>query len=153
MRNDDATNTQYLSVSLGAVMLNYGVNSSTWTSMYTSPLTGATATYSTSPDGTIQRANYQITSSLSGPLVMESDFAMQQASYFTWTLGFTNLGAESVILGDIALQFPMNTATPQYTSSVFKHSVISGNGSFIFWMRNNSVGPYLLMTPDSQHRI
>jgi hypothetical protein len=73
---------------------------------------------------------------------------MQQA-YFTLTLGFTNLGPSQVIVSDIAVQFPMNTATPQYTSSVFKHSIISGNGSFIFWMRNNSVGPYLLMTPDS----
>jgi hypothetical protein len=148
VRTDDATNTQYLLGSLGAVMLKYGVNDVNWSTVYTSPLSGATATYSASPDGTTQMANYQITSSLSGPLVMESDFDIQQA-YFTWTLGFTNLGAESVILGDIALQFPMNTATPQYTSSVFKHSVISGNGSFIFWMRNNSVGPYLLMTPDN----
>jgi hypothetical protein len=148
VRNDDVTNTQYLSGSLGAVMLNFGVDGIHWSTAYTSPLSGATATYSTSPDGTIQMAHYQMTTGLSGPLVMESDFAMQQAS-FTWTLGFTNLGASPVILGDIALQFPMNTATPQYTSSVFKHSVISGNGSFIFWMRNNSVGPYLLMTPDS----
>jgi len=148
VRNNDATNTEYLSGSLGAVMLNYGVDGTNWSTAYTSPLSGTTATYSTSPDGTIQRAHYQMTSGLSGPLVMESDFAMQQA-YFTWTLGFSNLGPRPVIVGDIAVQFPMNTATPQYTSSVFKHSVISGNGSFIFWMRNNSVGPYLLMTPDS----
>jgi len=111
------------------------------------PLSGATATYSTSADGTIQTANYQMTSGLTGPLVMASVFAMQQ-SYFTWTLSFTNLGSSPVIVGDIAVPFPMNTASPQFTSSVFKHSVISGSGSFIFWMRNNSVGPYLLMTPD-----
>ncbi len=148
VRNDDVTNTQYLSGSLGALTLNYGVNGVNWSTATTSPLSGATAAYSTSPDGTIHKANYQMTTGLNGPLVMESDFAMQQ-SYFTWTLGFTNLGASPVIVGDIAVQFPMNTASPQFTSSVFKHSVISGNGSFIFWMRNNSVGPYLLMTPDS----
>jgi hypothetical protein len=148
VRNDDVTNTQYLAGSLGAVMLNYGVNGTTWSTAYTSPLSGAAATYSTSPDGTIQMAHYQMTSGLNGPLVMESDFAMQQ-SFFTWTLGFTNLGDSSVIVGDVALQFPMNTAAPQYISSVFKHSVVSGDGSFIFWMRNNSVGPYLLMTPDT----
>ena len=148
VRNDDATNTEYLSGSLGAVTLNYGVNGTSWSTATTSPLSGAAATYSASPDGTIQRAKYQMMTGLSGPLVMESDFAMQQ-SYFTWTLGFTNLGTGPVIVGDIAVQFPMNTATPQFTSSVFKHSVISGSGSFIFWMRNNSVGPYLLMTPDN----
>ena len=32
-------------------------------------------------------------------------------------------------------------------SAVLKHSFISGDGSFLFWMRPNSVGPYLLMTP------
>jgi len=151
-RTDDSTNTEYLSGSLGAVMLNYGVDGTNWSTANTSPLSGATATYSTSADGTIQMANYQMTTGLSGPLVMESDFAMQQ-SYFTWRLGFTNLGASPVIVGDIAVQFPMNTASPQFTSSVFKHSVISGSGSFIFWMRNNSVGPYLLMTPDSNTRF
>ncbi|HEY3860438.1 MAG TPA: DUF5695 domain-containing protein [Verrucomicrobiae bacterium] len=145
-RTDDATSTEYLSGSLGAVMINYGVNGANWSTAYTSPLSGATASYSNSPDGTVRMAHYQMTSGLNGPLVMESDFAMQQ-SFFTWTLGFTNLGTTPVIIGDIALQFPMNTAAPQYTSSVFKHSVISGDGSFIFWMRNNSVGPYLLMTP------
>jgi hypothetical protein len=152
VRNDDAANTQYLSGPLGAVTLNYGVDGVNWSTANTSPLSGATATYSTSPDGTIQMANYQMTAGLSGPLVMESDFAMQQ-SYFTWKLGFTNLGASPVIVGDIAVPFPMNTASPQFTSSVFKHSVISGSGSFIFWMRNDTVGPYLLMTPDSNTRF
>ena len=152
IRNNDATNTQYLSGSLGAVTINYGVNGTNWSSATTSPLNGATANYSSSPDGTMQMAQYQMTSGLSGPLVMGSDFAMQQ-SFFTWTLSFTNLGTSPVIVGDIAVEFPMNTAAPQYTSSVFKHSVISGSGSFIFWMRNNSVGPYLLMTPDSNTRF
>lgn len=147
-RNNDSTNTQYLSGSLGAVTINYGLDGVHWSTATTSPLSGATASYASSPDGTTQKANYQMTTGSSGSLVMESDFAMQQ-SYFTWTLGFTNLGASPVIVGDIAVELPMNTASPQYTSSVFKHSVISGSGSFIFWMRNNSVGPYLLMTPDS----
>jgi hypothetical protein len=149
VRNGDVTNTQYLSGSLGAVTVRYGVDGTSWSTANTSPLSGATATYSTSPDGTVQKANYQMTTGLAGPLAMESDFAMQQAC-FTWTLGLTNLSASPVIVGDIAVQFPMNTGSPQYVTSVFKHSVIEGSGSFIFWMRNNSVGPYLLMTPDSR---
>jgi Family of unknown function (DUF5695) len=148
--NNDVTNTQYLSGSLGAVTLRYGISGTTWNTANTSPVSGATATYSTSPDGTVQKANYQMTTGISGgPLVLESDFAMQQA-YFTWTLGLTNKSTSPVIVGDIAVQFPMNTASPQYVTSVFKHSIVSGNGSFIFWMRNNSVGPYLLMTPDNK---
>jgi hypothetical protein len=34
-----------------------------------------------------------------------------------------------------------------------KHSSIEGHGSFVFWMRPNSVGPYLLMTPDNQTKL
>jgi hypothetical protein len=57
IRNNDATNTQYLSGSLGAVTINYGVNGTNWSSATTSPLNGATANYSSSPDGTMQMAN------------------------------------------------------------------------------------------------
>lgn len=35
----------------------------------------------------------------------------------------------------------------QPTTAVLKHSLIAGDGSFLFWMRRNSVGPYLAMTP------
>ena len=34
-----------------------------------------------------------------------------------------------------------------------KHSFISGYGSFLFWMRPDSVGPYLLMTPDDNTKL
>jgi hypothetical protein len=33
------------------------------------------------------------------------------------------------------------------SESVLRHSFISGHGSFMFWMRGNSCGPYLMMTP------
>ena len=86
-----------------------------------------------------------MTTGLSGPLVLESDFAMQQMLLHLRPRLYQHAASSPVIIGDMAVQFPMNTASPQYVTSVFKHSVVSGSGSFIFWMRNNSVGPY---TPD-----
>jgi len=69
-----------------------------------------------------------------------------------WTLQFRNLTDEPVDIGDIALPLPMNTKRTWdevefETQSVIRHSFISGHGSFIFWMRPNSVGPYLVMVP------
>ena len=37
--------------------------------------------------------------------------------------------------------------------SNFKHSYIEGHGSFIFWMRPDSVGPFLLMTPANNTKL
>ena len=34
-----------------------------------------------------------------------------------------------------------------YTQRVMPHRLISGHGSFLFWMRPNSEGPFLVMTP------
>ena len=55
-----------------------------------------------------------------------------------------------LIIGDIAIPFPMNSSFQwgkKPTESVLRHHQISGHNSFIFWMRCNSVGPYLMLTP------
>lgn len=68
-----------------------------------------------------------------------------------WTLALRNLGASPIDVGDLALPLPMHSsfdAKEPPTASVLKHSFISGHGSYLFWMRSNSVGPYLVMTPE-----
>lgn len=109
-----------------------------------SPSGVASAAYST--NGSQYIAHYQITNSLSGPLVFESVFDFQQNSVL-WTLNATNLSGQSAVIGDFALPLPMNMAFSGVTSSTMKHSFVSGYGSFLFWMRPDSVGPYLLLTP------
>src|SRR2546430_12753164 len=47
----------------------------------------------------------------------------------------------------------MTTAFSGVASSVLKHSFISGYGSFVFWMRPNSVGPYLLFIPGANTKL
>ena len=69
-----------------------------------------------------------------------------------WTLHFQNLADQPLIIGDINLPLPFNTSprwnkTEMYTERLIPHSFISGHSSFIFWMRPNGVGPYLVMTP------
>lgn len=68
-----------------------------------------------------------------------------------WTIGIRNMGPEAIEVGDLAIPLPMHaTFVPKGSDSlpVLKHSFISGHGSFLFWMRSNSVGPYLVMTPE-----
>lgn len=68
-----------------------------------------------------------------------------------WQIELTNTGRDTTEVGDLSLPLPMNghyRREDGMTMSVFKHSFISGDGSFLFWMRPNSVGPFLLMTPE-----
>ncbi len=69
-----------------------------------------------------------------------------------WTLHFRNLTHKPLELGDVILPLPFNSEarwdkTVMYTRRVTPHRWISGHGSFLFWMRPNSEGPYLVMTP------
>ncbi|WP_446742638.1 DUF5695 domain-containing protein [Silvibacterium acidisoli] len=68
-----------------------------------------------------------------------------------WSIALRNLSAEQIEVGDVALPLPMHSTfkgDEPPTGSVLKHSFVSGHGSFLFWMRSNSVGPYLVMTPE-----
>src|SRR6185312_4569696 len=74
-----------------------------------------------------------------------------QGSVLRWTIGLRNTSSGPIEVGDLALPLPMHaTFSPKGSKAipVLKHSFISGHGSFLFWMRANSVGPYLVMTPE-----
>jgi hypothetical protein len=155
-RTGDIFPTQYLQGGgrLGDAIIKYRqASDATWHTFQSSAPSGvATASYSTSPDGTQYIAHYQITNSLPGSLVFESVFTFYQDT-FAWTLNATNLTGQTVLLGDLALPMPMNMSFSGVTSSAMKHSFISGYDSFIFWMRPNSVGPYLLLTPADNTKL
>jgi Family of unknown function (DUF5695) len=149
-RSGDLFPTEYIAGGsrLGDAILRYRQTGTNWLTSLTSSKSGiASVTYSTSPDGTQYMADYQITNGLSGgPLVFDVVFTFQQDATL-WTLNVTNLSSQPVEIGDLALPLPMNSTFSGVNSSAMKHSFISGYGSFIFWMRPDSVGPYLLMTP------
>jgi len=69
-----------------------------------------------------------------------------------WTFHLRSLIDKPIEIGDIALPLPFNTRkgwnkTETYTKRLIEHSFISGHGSFIYWMRPNRIGPYLVMIP------
>jgi hypothetical protein len=69
-----------------------------------------------------------------------------------WTISLRNLSSQPLEVGDLALPLQFNTQyvwnrTETYTKRLIPHSFVGGNGSFLFWMRTNGVGPYLVLTP------
>src|SRR5512146_1301490 len=79
--------------------------------------------------------------------------AEQDALY--WTIFVRNPTHKPIVLGDIFLPLPFNSSMRwdkeiTYHERVVRHEYISGNGSFVYWMRPNGEGPYLVMTPVSK---
>lgn len=69
-----------------------------------------------------------------------------------WSISLQNNTDHEMEIGDLGLPLKFNTnyswdKTETYTKRVFPHYFIGENGSFIFWMRPNAEGPYLVMTP------
>ncbi len=77
-----------------------------------------------------------------------------QGNSLLWTITLRNPTNQPVDVGDFSVGLPMNRRyvgdkTETYTKRVIQHSSIAGNGSFLYWMRTNAEGPYLVMTPSS----
>jgi hypothetical protein len=75
-----------------------------------------------------------------------------QGHALRWTVSLKNSSPHELEIGDLGLLLPFNTQyvwdkTETYTKRLIPHTLIAGNGSFLFWMRTNTEGPYLVMTP------
>ncbi|HKJ33520.1 MAG TPA: DUF5695 domain-containing protein [Balneolales bacterium] len=84
-------------------------------------------------------------------LMLQLDYELVHKQLI-WSIKLRNKKNIPIEIGDVAIPFPMNSEWSwkrkiTYNQRVIRHSFISGNNSFIFWMRCNAVGPYLLMTP------
>jgi hypothetical protein len=69
-----------------------------------------------------------------------------------WSIHFRNPTHKPVELGDVALPLPFHTEkrydkTISTTLRVVEHRFISGHNSFLYWLRPNGEGPFLVMTP------
>jgi len=69
-----------------------------------------------------------------------------------WSIALQNETDHEIEVGDLSVGLPMNRRyvgdkTETYTKRVIQHSSMAGNGSFVYWMRTNAEGPYLVMTP------
>jgi hypothetical protein len=66
----------------------------------------------------------------------------------TWTIHLRNKSPRELEIGDLAVPFPFNTsyAGPEIGERrLIRHSFVGGDGSFIFWQRANTDGPYLVL--------
>jgi len=76
------------------------------------------------------------------------------ADSLTWTVHFKNRTKDAIELGDVGLPLQFNSSyrdsdsTTIMTKRVIRHSLVSGDGSFLFLTRCNGKGPYLVMTPE-----
>ena len=73
---------------------------------------------------------------------------------FIWTIETRNQTSQPLEVGDLGAALPFNTEyvsdkTETYTKRLIRHSFIGGDGSYIFWMRCNGIGPYLVMVPEA----
>jgi len=70
----------------------------------------------------------------------------------TWTISLGNPTAEPIEIGGLAFPCPMSTdyvwdREVTYHQRVIRHASISGQGSWIYWMRCDATPPLLLLTP------
>ena len=146
-RRSDAFDTDYIQSGrrLGEVVLRFRENEGEWQTVDTRESTDAVV--ESSPGGGTHRATYRITRAGAPALQLDVRFTIGDAT-IDWDVSVENLTSAAIEVGDLAVSLPMNGNFRDHpTTAVLKHSLISGDGSFLFWMRRNSVGPYLTMTP------
>lgn len=152
----DPFNTEYIMPGqrLGDAFIRFRSPGGTWESINTPDLTSNRAER-LSPDGAEYQALYTVIRGGSSTLAVETRFALQEQAIL-WNVTLRNLSRRPLEISDLAFPFPMNSFFRRgrpATVSVLKHSFVSGYGSFMFWMRPNSVGPYLTMTPDDNTKL
>ena len=156
-RVGDAFDTNYVGPEgrLGDVLVRYRRRGGQWRTFETG--TAGAGSVQLSDDGSAShQATYRVADSDSLGFELKVGFVVGRTA-IRWTLALENLGEAPLEIGDLAVPLPMNTNFGQRdqppTAAVLKHSLVSGDGSFFFWMRRNSVGPYLTMTPAAKTRL
>lgn len=160
-RTDDKHDTEYIQRSkvLGHVLVRYRMLDGPWQEFATESIDETHRKVRVSPDehGV---PHHLVIYNESGwddyfaDLEITERFKVEGGALY-WTLHFRNLTHKPLELGDVLLPLPFNSEprwdkTIMYTQRVIPHRFISGHGSFLYWMRPNSEGPYLVMVPVSE---
>jgi hypothetical protein len=145
---------------LGGAFIKYRRDQGDWQSVDTATLVGA-AIVSTNTDGT-EFTTYRVTNGLSAVFVLELSFNVNGKSVL-WTLNLRNAGDQPVEIGDLAVPLPISRGGARRDGAggqggagspvIIKHSFISGNGSFLFWMRSDSAAPFLVLIPTENTKL
>lgn len=166
-RVNDAFPTEYLQSNrrLGDVSLRYRGKDGAWQSAETSRLASVgKVTINSSVDGHKYKASYQVlyaaASSNTGPntnqnppvpiLNLDIEWTIEQQDIL-WSVTITNVGTSPREIDDLAIPLPIANSVPGVEGNrrvtILKHSLVEGYTSYMFWMRNNNIGPYLMLTP------
>ncbi len=75
-----------------------------------------------------------------------------------WEITVTNNTDVPLEIGDLALPLPMNTDyvwdhEETFVRRVFRHSLIAGHGSFLYWLPVKGTGWFLVMMPDEDTHL
>ncbi len=143
----DSNRTDFIAAGrrLGDVILKYRQGAADWNSVNTATLPNA-GNFSASPNGDQQEGVYQITNGSAAELRLKIQF-IRQADRLLWTLTLQNETAQPLEIGDLALPLAISRISGSIGKVLLKHSFISGDGSFLFWLRSDSAAPFLVMLP------
>ncbi len=154
---DDTVDTQYIApgARLGDAILRYRRGGGQWRALETGQ-DGVRRTATSSADGTEQLASVTGPPGSAGPVV-DLRFNVGERA-ISWSIAVRNPTDLPLEIGDLALPLPINRNRPARgeenpSPPVLKHSLVAGHGSHIVWNRGNSVGPYLMITPDGHTRL
>ncbi len=148
----DAFDTNYLreGARLGGIVVRYKQEEKPWSQINTDDLADNSYTRFEDDDAASSHgAIFQLREDDTHVITVKTSIEVNPQGML-WSVTVRNETAKPLRIGDLCLPLRMNsdfsTQHPGH-SSVFKHSFISGHGSFLYWMRSNSVGPYLMLTP------
>ena len=153
-RSNDVFDTEYIKKDhmLGDVMIRYRIKNSEWKKVVLSEMKDNFTI------DVLSKEEYKVVYLIGDELKLTKHFLLKNDN-LVWTMQFQNNSHKSIEIGDIALPFKLNTdyvagsvmdenaVRLTYENRLNIHQFISGYGSFIYWMRANGVGPYLVMTP------
>jgi hypothetical protein len=156
----DKFDTDYIAdeSTLGHVRIRYKMGENEWREFSTEETTNK---YERLPDSHSRRALQQLSIVYNPQSWLKNEYYADlelterfrvEADALYWTIFIRNPTHKPIELGDIFLPLPFNTSKRwdkdiTYTQRVVQHQYISGHGSFLYWMRPNGIGPFLVMTP------
>ncbi len=157
-RTDDPDYVEYVDAEhrFGDVVLRYRRGSGAWQELDTAKA-GELRSASTREDG---RAHETTIRSAPGSGAPEVRVGFEVDDHVVrWTIAVRNPGDAPLEIGDLAVPLPVNrnrsrsnepTPSEKRPPPILKHGLVSGHGSFFFWMRGDLVGPHLVLTPSRQ---